>query len=384
MRHIFTGFNVHIAHRFILATLTISVPLLTAAQKDFKNWEKGTSPREIGKLVSQRFVEVPHPNFNGNPAPPNEITYPETCTWLGALRYANATKDKKLLSELEKRFLPIFGPERYLQPQPDHVDHTVFGTIPLQLYLQTGNKIYRHMGMWYADAQWEMPRKTKHKEQYQALLDKGLSWQTRYWIDDMFMISAIQSQAFLVTGDRKYINRAAKEMVIYLNKIQRPNGLFFHAEDAPFFWGRGNGWMAAGMTELLNLLPEDNPDRESILEAYRKMMKTLVEYQKEDGLWGQLVDDKTSWSETSGSAMFTYAMIKGVRKGWLDEAVYAPIVRKAWLALVQQIDEKGDIAGVCEGTNKTNDRQFYLNRRALPGNMHGQAPVLWCVTAFLE
>ena len=113
-------------------------------------------------------------------------------------------------------------------------------------------------------------------------------------------------------------------------------------------------------------------------------MKTLVEYQKEDGLWGQLVDDKTSWSETSGSAMFTYAMIKGVRKGWLDEDVYASIVRKAWLALVQQIDEKGDIAGVCEGTNKTNDRQFYLNRRALPGNMHGQAPVLWCVTAFLE
>ena len=46
--------------------------------------------------------------------------------------------------------------------------------------------------------------------------------------------------------------------------------------------------------------------------------------------------------------------------------------------------ENGDIAGVCEGTNKTNDRQFYLNRRTLLGNMHGQAPVLWCVNAFLE
>ncbi len=373
-----------VARRCVAVGIAVCLPYLATAQKEFKHWEKGTSPREVGELVSQRFVEVPHPNFNGNPAPPNEITYPETCAWLGALRYAGVTKDKKLLRQLEERFLPLFGPERYLQPLPDHVDHTVFGTVPLQLYIQTGNEIYLRMGKWYADAQWEMPRKTKRKEEYQALLDKGLSWQTRYWIDDMFMISAIQSQAYLATGDRKYIDRAAAEMVSYLDKIQRPNGLFFHAEDAPFFWGRGNGWMAAGMTELLGLLPEDNPNRERILASYRKMMETLLSYQKEDGLWGQLVDDKSSWSETSGSAMFAYAMIRGVRRGWLDEATYAPVARKAWLALVGQIDEKGDIAGVCEGTNKTNDRQFYLDRRPLPGNMHGQAPVLWCVTAFLE
>lgn len=142
--------------------------------------------------------------------------------------------------------------------------------------------------------------------------------------------------------------------------------------------------MAVGMTELLSMLPDDNPNKPRIMESYRKMMDTLRMYQKEDGLWAQLLDDKTVWTETSGSAMFVYAMIKGVRKGWLDADVYAPLVRKAWIALVKYIDEKGDIAGVCEGTNRTNDRQFYLNRRTLPGNMHGQAPLLWCATAFLE
>lgn len=360
------------------------LPTLTMAQKEFKQWPEGSSPKAVGELVSKRFVEVPHPNFDGNPAPPNEITYPETCAWLGALRYANVTKNKKLLRQLEERFLPIFGPERRLQPLPDHVDHTVFGTIPLQLYAQTGKEVYRHMGVWYADAQWEMPRNTKHKEAYQKLLDNGLSWQTRYWIDDMFMISAVQSQAFLVTKNRKYIDRAATEMVSYLDRIQRPNGLFYHAEDAPFFWARGNGWMAAGMTELLGLLPEDNPNRERIMASYHKMMNSLRDFQKEDGLWGQLVDDKTAWGETSGSAMFAYAMIKGVKQGWLDADTYAPLARKAWIALVEQIDRNGDIAGVCEGTNKNNDRKFYLNRRTLPGNMHGQAPILWCVTAFLE
>ena len=113
-------------------------------------------------------------------------------------------------------------------------------------------------------------------------------------------------------------------------------------------------------------------------------MKTLRGLQKEDGLWGQLLDDTHSWSETSGSAMFTYAMIRGVRKGWLDASEYVPVIRKAWKALVQHIDEQGDIDGVCEGTNKSDDRQFYLNRRTLVGNMHGQAPILWCVNAFIE
>lgn len=368
-----------------LVALVCGLPLcMASAQKCFKSWPEGTAPREVGERVSRRFVEVPHPNFNGNPAPPGEITYPETCAWFGALRYADITKNKRLLRQLEERFLPIFGPERRLQPKPDHVDHTVFGTIPLQLYQQTGQEIYLHMGLWYADEQWQMPRNTRRQAEYQALLDKGLSWQTRFWIDDMYMISAIQSQAYAATGERKYIDRAAAEMVAYLDRIQRPNGLFYHAEDVPFYWGRGNGWMAAGMTELLGMLPADNADRPRILQAYRQMMKTLLRYQKEDGLWGQLVDDTTTWTETSGSAMFTYAMVKGVKQGWLDEETYGPVARRAWIALVGHIDDKGDIAGVCEGTNKTNDRQFYLNRRTLPGNMHGQAPVLWCVNAFLE
>ena len=369
--------------RFVLTCCILAVASIMNAKNLFGKWEPCEQPLNVGKLVSQRFVAVPHPNFNGNPAPPDEITYPETCAWFGALRFAHLTADKSLTQQLEERFLPIFGTERRLQPLPDHVDHTVFGTIPLMLYQLTGNKIYREMGLWYADEQWKMPSKSK-REDYRKLLDSGLSWQTRYWIDDMYMISAIQSQAFVVTADAKYIDRAALEMATYLGKIQRPNGLFYHAEDVPFFWCRGNGWMAAGMCELLGLLPESNTHRSSILKSYRLMMETLCKYQKSDGLWGQLVDDVTSWSETSGSAMFTYAMIRGVRNGWLDKETFVPVIRKAWKALVSHIDANGDIDAVCEGTNKTNDRQFYLNRKTLKGNMHGQAPILWCVNAFIE
>ena len=91
------------------------------------------------------------------------------------------------------------------------------------------------------------------------------------------MITAAQAQAYRATGDRKYIDRAAREMVVYLDELQKPNGLFYHAPDVPFFWGRGNGWMAAGMAELLRSLPQDSPQRPRIMEGYKLMMSSLLE-----------------------------------------------------------------------------------------------------------
>ena len=200
----------------------------------------------------------------------------------------------------------------------------------------------------------------------------------------MFMITVIQSQAYRATGDRKYINRAAKEMVYYLDELQRPNGLFYHAPDVPFFWARGNGWMAAGMAELLKVLPENNPDRARILEGYRKMMTSLSGFQGKDGMWNQLIDQPDFWPETSGSAMFAYAIITGIKHGWLDKNEYVPVARRAWMALVPYINDAGDVREVCVGTNKQNDRDYYYNRPRVAGDFHGQAPYLWCVTALME
>ena len=150
----------------------------------------------------------------------------------------------------------------------------------------------------------------------------------------MFMITDLQAQAYLATGDIKYLNRTVEEMVLYLDKIQRPNGLFYHAPDAPFFWARGNGWMAVGMAELLRIMPNDNPHKPRIKAAYLQMMETLLRYQAYDGMWRQLIDDPASWKESSGSAMFTYAMILGVKNGWLDKKIYGEAARKVgwrWL-----------------------------------------------------
>jgi rhamnogalacturonyl hydrolase YesR len=198
------------------------------------------------------------------------------------------------------------------------------------------------------------------------------------------MITILQLQAYRATGDKIYLDRAALEMVAYLDKLQKPNGLFYHGPDFPFFWGRGNGWVAGGMAELLTDLPDNHPKRARILQGYRTMMASLLKYQDADGVWHQLIDHPESYQESSCTAMFTYAMITGVKKGWLKGKAYAQSARKGWLGVNRFIDQDGNVDKVCVGTGQTNDVNFYLNRPTQKGNPHGQAPVLWCVNALLK
>ncbi|MBD1427014.1 glycoside hydrolase family 88/105 protein [Sphingobacterium arenae] len=342
-------------------------------------------PVLIGEKLVKNYLASDYRHFDEIPGDPPYIVYPETCTWLGALVFSEKTNNTALLMDLEKRFFPLLGKRKELMQKPNHVDNTVFGVIPLRLYMLTDNPLYYHIGIDFADRQWQLPKSSASDSiKHAAFLDRGLSWQTRFWIDDMYMITAIQSHAYLATKDRKYIDRAAYEMTVYLDSIQKPNGLFYHAQQAPFFWGRGNGWMAAGMTELLRNLPKDSEYYSRILTSYQRMMHTLKLNTNKEGLWGQLVDEPTeSWTETSGSAMFTYAMIAGVKEGWLDRHEYVPVVRKAWLALMPYINDNGDLRDVCIGTNIGSTKEHYLNRRRLVGDFHGQAALLWCASALL-
>ncbi len=359
----------------LLATclMIVVVPLHEQQKqpKEFKKWPGGSSPQEIGKRVAERLVSTPHSNFS-RPGPPPFITYPEVATWYGALTFAQLSGDKDLDSRLIQRFDPLFGEDAKLVPEPDHVDKTVFGAVPLEIYIQTKQQKYLDMGKDMADKQWENPT------------PEGLTPQTRLWIDDMYMIIIVQLQAYRATGDAKYLDRAALEMSVYLDQLQQPNGLFYHAPDVPFFWGRGDGWVAAGMAEVLRSLPQNHPQRARIMEGYLKMMKALLQYQGKDGVWHQLLDHPESYPETSCTGMFTFAMITGVKNGWLDKKTYGRAARKGWLGLVSYIEPNGDIRNVCQGTGKKNDLQYYLDRQRFTGDLHGQAPILWCASAFLR
>lgn len=352
------------------------------AQSSLSSFPDAASPKIIGERLTHRFLSLPHATDPYDKTP--HIPYYEVCAWYGALTFAGAAKERPLLTALNNRFLPLFKEETALLPVPDHVDYTMFGALPLELYLQNGESKYKILGLQYADTQWKAPAGPRVIPASFDWYKKGYTWQTRLWIDDMFMITIVQAQAYRATGDTTYINRAAREMILYLDSLQKPNGLFYHAPASPFYWGRGNGWMAAGMTELLRSLPAISRYRPRILKSYRLMMTSLLRYQSPNGMWRQLIDDNNSWEETSSTGMFAFAFITGVKMGWLPAKDFAMPARQAWLALVNHINEQGDITDICEGTGAGSSRQYYYDRKRLVGDLHGQAPVLWCATALLR
>jgi unsaturated rhamnogalacturonyl hydrolase len=353
----------------ILCSLALTSLSPALAQQDyFSNFPAGDSPQEVGKRVAEHFVTSPHQHS------PGTIFYGEVGTWYGALTFADLTHDTALRDELIQRFQPLMpgGAESALVPMRDHVDDSIFGVVPLQIYMATKDKKYLDYGLSFADRQWQDPQ------------PDGLSHETRYWIDDMYMLTILQLEAYRATGDRKYLDRDANEMAAYLDKLQQPNGLFYHAPDVPFFWGRGDGWVAAGMAEMLSSLPADHPQRARILAGYRLMMAALLKYQAEDGMWRQLIDHPEAWEESSSSGMFTFALITGVKNGWLDAAAYGPAARKAWIAVTGFIDQNADVTNVCEGTNKKNDLEYYLDRHRKTGDFHAQETILWAASALLR
>ncbi len=364
----------------LVALLVLGSAIFSRAAYDFGPWSAGQSPDEVGHRVSANFIPRPHLQQWADTV----IHYAEICTWYGALTFARQDKDADLQAKLVQRFEPLFGGDKALVSDPDHVDWTVFAAVPLEIYQQNKDPRCLALGETMAQRQWDEPYGRRIPKDAAENIKLGLSWQTRLWIDDMYMITLAQAQAYRATGNRTYIDRAAKEMVHYLDRLQQPHGLFYHAPDAPHHWGRGNGWMAAGMTELLRSLPANNPDRPRILVGYKLMMSALLKYQTEDGMGRQLIDGPDSWPETSCTGMFTFAFITGVKEGWLDKKNYGPAARKGWLALISYLDADANLREVCAGTGTKNDRAHYLNRPRVTGDFHGQGPVLWCATALLR
>lgn len=334
--------------------------------KSFGGFPEGFGPQEIGNLVATRFLSTAHITDLGT-------VYSEVCAWIGALQFARRTSNSALIGKLASRFDNLYPTDNApaLPPAGEHVDESVFGALPLELYIATKNERYRKLGLRYADAQWSKPD------------DAGLSHETRFWIDDMYMVTVLQLQAFRATGDARYLDRAALQTAAYLDKLQQPNGLFFHAPDVKYFWGRGNGWFAVGMAELLLDLPASHRHHARVLDGYHRMMSGLLATQAQDGTWRELLDRPDSWSESSGTGMFTFAFVMGVRHGWLDAKQYLAPTRRAWQALAGFVDQNGDVVDVCQGTAKKDSLEWYLTRKRRTGDLRGQAPVLWTAAAML-
>jgi len=323
--------------------------------------------QNVGKRLVANLLSREH-MYYGTEA----LHYSEAATAVGALRFVAKNNDAKSEAKLVDRYSTLLDDDSPLVSRRAHVDMNVIGIVPLQVAIRTSDDRFLNQGLSFADQQWEDP------------LDDGLTRQSRWWIDDLYMVGMLQIQAYRATGEMQYADRAARQLAAYLPELQRDNGLFYHSPDAPIFWGRGNGWVAVAMAEVLTSLPRDHPLYSQLELHYGQMMSELIPHQAADGMWRQVVDHERSWPESSSTAMFAYAMVVGIQSNILKREPYLEAVKRAWAALTSRIGTNGNINAVCVGTGKSADLQYYLDRPTVVGDFHGQAPMLWLATALLD
>ncbi len=149
-------------------------------------------------------------------------------------------------------------------------------------------------------------------------------------------------------------------------------------QDHPaFHWGRANGWALLTMTEVLDVMPENHPQRAKLMELFRGHVRGLAACQSGEGFWHQLLDRNDSYLETSATAIYVYCMAHGINKGWLDALAYGPVAQLGWHAVSTQINAEGQVEGTCVGTGMAFDPAFYYYRPVNVYAAHGYGPVIW-------
>jgi unsaturated rhamnogalacturonyl hydrolase len=204
------------------------------------------------------------------------------------------------------------------------------------------------------------------------------------WLDDMFMSIPALAQMGALTGDTKYFNEAVKQILLFSDKMfVEEKNLFRHgwveaANHHPsFFWGRANGWALLTLVETLDVLPENHPQRNTIIHLLKKHIQGLAACQSGDGFWHQLLDRNDSYPETSATAIFTYCIAHAINKGWIEAVTYGPVATLGWNAVSTKINSEGQIEGTCVGTGMAFDPAFYYYRPVSTYAAHGYGPVIW-------
>lgn len=203
------------------------------------------------------------------------------------------------------------------------------------------------------------------------------------WVDDMFMgIPFLLLSAQLVEDEsvrRELSDDAARQVFGFHKRVYDPEvDLYMHArysespESKLPYWSRANGWGIWAVTEVLLHLPSEHPSYEEILEIYRRHVNGIVAMQnKETGFYHNVLDRPESFEETSGTAIFTMAIARGINNGWIDRGRYLDFAIKGWKALDSVIGEDGKVTDICMGTMCSEDVKYYFNRPVVEDDSHG-------------
>lgn len=188
---------------------------------------------------------------------------------------------------------------------------------------------------------------------------------TFLWADDMYM------GLTLVTRYARYIQNetlaayAATQVNAFMRYLQDPvDGLLPHGANIAdqhkscCKWGRSNGWALMAQVEVLATLqtmphlPGSSLYRE-LVSFLQWQIQGIVKYQGvNDGRWHQVINERTTFLETSATAIYISGISRAAIHGWISAELVTPTLKLAWIGLNQVISYNGTISGLCNGLSK--------------------------------
>jgi len=202
------------------------------------------------------------------------------------------------------------------------------------------------------------------------------------WADDLFMSVPLLLRYAEFTKEKKYYDFAANQVLNFNKYLFDPiTGLYKHGyfirtkKTSEVFWARANGWVAWANSEAMLHISKDHPAYEKIKNNFIRHINGLISFQDESGMWHQVLNDKTTFEETSSTAMFIVVLARGIKNGWIDKK-YEPNLIRAWDALKKNISGDGTVKNICRGTGIGNTIEFYAKRATFENDPRGMGAVI--------
>ncbi|MDB2607056.1 glycoside hydrolase family 88 protein [Zobellia sp.] len=200
------------------------------------------------------------------------------------------------------------------------------------------------------------------KEQFNFIMyhpaKTSLQWKSPYhqsrwdWCDALFMSPPVWAKLYNITGDERYLNFMMDEFKATTDFLfDKKESLYFRDErfkeklenGKKIFWSRGNGWVFAGLVNIMNELSPHSKEYKYFLKIYKKMAKKLLPLQTPEGHWAMSLLGQKFYTtpETSGSSFYIYGMAWGINNEILDKETYGNAVQKGWNAMVGYVTDDG-------------------------------------------
>ncbi|SFL70466.1 glycoside hydrolase family 88/105 protein [Pelosinus propionicus] len=269
----------------------------------------------------------------------------------GIARVWQKTGEKKyfdFIVETMDHFIQEDGTINGYQLEEYNIDHLNNGKILITLYKETGNERYKQALLLLRQQIETHPRTSEgafwHKQIYPHQI----------WLDGLYMGAAFYAAYIKEFGDLIEFNDVSTQFIIAEKNLKdKKTGLLYHAWDeakeqiwadkktglSPQFWGRAMGWYVMALVDTLKNFPDNNKDRGTLVSIFNKCMQALLKVQDQAShVWYQILDAgerKGNYLEASGSAMIVYALLKGVRNGYLPGSL-KETAKQAYQGLVDE------------------------------------------------